>query len=148
MDDPIKQFASLLDIRMVGHANRAVTGVPCELGTITASGLKLDSFKHEIKDYLVADWLAKMYLPAFSIAGSGTATGTGTQSGLKDSLGGSVTPSFQGSFTFEGVSFDFNPTVIDQVHLELKADLKPGDRVLAVPVNGGQDAVVICKVVS
>lgn len=130
-NNPFQQFVSLFDSRMAGHAARALSGLPCELGTITGSGLKLDSFKHEIPDYLVADWLVKISLPAFSI--------TGTQTGLKDSLGGSVTGQ---------VTFSFSPTVIDNVHIELKPDLKPGDRVLAVPVNGGQDVVVVCKVVS
>ncbi len=128
--DPYKQLARLLEDRMARHAGRAVAGLFCELGTITATGLKLDGFKHEIKDYLVAEWLVKVYLPAFSIIG--------TQTGLKDSLGGSVTGQ---------ATFSFQPASVNEVRLEFKADLKPGDRVLAVPVNGGQDAVVICKVV-
>ncbi|SFH21071.1 hypothetical protein SAMN05660649_04257 [Desulfotomaculum arcticum] len=129
--DPFKELVSVLEMRMTGNAAKAVAGVPCELGTITATGIKLDKFKHEIQDYLLADWLVKMYLPDFSI--------TGTQSGLKDSLGGAVT----GTATFE-----FEASIIDQVRLELKTGLKPGDRVLAVPVNGGQDAVIVAKVVS
>lgn len=130
MADPFKQLASVMDMRMAGHAARAVSGVPCELGTIMAAGLKLDSFKHEIKDYLVADWLAKMYLPAFSFVGA--------QTGLRDSLGGSVTGQ---------AAFSFHATTIDQVRLDLKTNLKPGDRVLVVPINGGQDVVVIAKVI-
>lgn len=34
----------------------AITG--CELGSLTPTGLKLDSFKKEIKDYLVLDYLS------------------------------------------------------------------------------------------
>jgi len=128
--DPYKQLARLLENRMAQHAGRAVAGLFCELGTITATGLKLDGFKHEIRDYLVADWLVKMHLPAFNI--------TGSQTGLKDSLNGDVTGQ---------ATFSFQPASVDEVRLEFKADLKPGDRVLAVPVNGGQEAVVICKVV-
>ncbi len=130
MSDPFKQLASIFEMRMAGHAARAVSGVPCELGTITTSGLKLDSFKHEIQDYLVADWLAKIHLPAFTISG--------TQAGLEDSLGGSVVGT---------ANWSYQPSEIDQAHVEVLPDFKPGDRVLAVPVNGGQDAVVICKVV-
>ncbi|MGE5606057.1 MAG: hypothetical protein ACM3YE_10230, partial [Bacteroidota bacterium] len=56
MSDPYKQLAAMLDGRMKKHAQSAAywgTGI---LGTVTASGLKLDYFKHEIKEYLVADW--------------------------------------------------------------------------------------------
>lgn len=135
MTDPFKQFASVLDARMTGHAGKALSGIPCELGTITASGLKLDSFKHEIQDYLVADWLVKVYLPAISFIG--TATSPVDDQGIN----------LPGATTTALTRYDFNAKEVDQVHLELKADLIPGDRVLAVPVNGGQDAVVICKVV-
>jgi len=135
MADPFKQLVSLLDMRMASHAERTVTGVPCELGTITASGLKLDSFKHEIQDYLVADWLVKIHFPAFSFIG--TATSPVDDQG--NPLPGATTTSL--------TRYDFRPKEVDQVHLELKADLKPGDRVLVVPVNCGQEAVVIAKVV-
>lgn len=37
--------------------NEALSITGCELATITSSGLKLDSFKKEIKDYLVLDYL-------------------------------------------------------------------------------------------
>lgn len=130
-NNPYKQFASILNDQMAQQANSALSGVPCELGTITGSGLKLDTFKHEMQDYLVADWLVKISIPAFSIFG--------TQSGLKDSLGGDV---------IGQATFSFEPTVIDRVHIEFKPDLKPGDRVLCVPVNGGQDVVIVSKVVS
>jgi hypothetical protein len=44
--------------------------------------------------------------------------------------------------------FDFADTTIEKVQLNWLTGVEPGDRVLAVPVNGGKDAVVICKVVS
>lgn len=128
--DPYKQLAGIIKEQSKKEAKSAVSGVPCELGTITASGLKLDTFKHEMRDFLVAEWRIKMHLPAFSI--------TGSQSGLKDSLNGAVSGT---------ATFNYQATEIDGVILELKPDLQPGDRVLAVPVNGGQDAVVIAKVV-
>ena len=37
------------------HEALSITG--CELGTITSTGLRLDSFKKEIKDYMVLDYL-------------------------------------------------------------------------------------------
>ena len=82
--DPFRDLARLIDQRARGHVARSLAGQFCELGTITATGLKLDGFKHEIRDYLKAEGLI----------------------------------------------------------------LSSGDRVLAVPVNGGQDVVIVCKVVS
>lgn len=37
--------------------NEALSITGCELGSITSTGLKLDSFKKEIKDYMVLDYL-------------------------------------------------------------------------------------------
>ncbi|MEF3302390.1 hypothetical protein [Paenibacillus sp. GYB003] len=128
--DPFKKLASVLEQRMAGHAATALSGVPSELGTITGSGLKLDSFKHELQDFLIADWDVTLKLPAFTLSGDVT--------GLRDSDGGSVT----GSGTFR-----FDEAEIEGVKLALKDGLKPGDRVLAVPVAGGSEAVVLCKVV-
>lgn len=128
--DPYKKLATVLESRMAGHAATAVTGLPAELGTITAGGLKLDAFKHEIKEYLVADWEMKLTLPAFSL--------TGSVSGISDSWGGALSGS--GAFQFEEAE-------IEGAGLAFKDGLKPGDRVLAVPVAGGSEAVVLCKVV-
>lgn len=143
MADPFKQLASLLDMRMAGHAARAVSGVPCELGTITATGLKLDSFKHEIKDYLVADWELKIEIPQASRVIKTAAPVNPDGSDIPGSTQYSSLTRLD--FSVQDVG---DPAATIKVHLNLKAGLKPGDRVLAVPVNGGQDAVVICKVVS
>lgn len=84
MADPYKQLAAALESRMNRVAAKQVAGVPAELGTMTGAGLKLDSFKYEMPDYLQAEGL----------------------------------------------------------------QLMPGDRVLALPVAGGSQAVVVCKVVN
>lgn len=46
---------------MKEHTNKvvgkAISSVGLEFGTITSSGLELDDFKHEIKDYMVLDYL-------------------------------------------------------------------------------------------
>lgn len=43
------------------HTNKsigsAISGLGAEFGTITDSGLKLDSFKYEITDYMILDYL-------------------------------------------------------------------------------------------
>lgn len=84
MADPYKQLAAALESRMSKVAAQKMAGVPAELGTMTGAGLKLDAFKYEMPDYLMAEGLV----------------------------------------------------------------LLPGDRVLALPVAGGSQAVVVCKVVS
>lgn len=128
--DPYKKLATVLEARMAGHAASAVSGIHAELGTITDSGLKLDSFKHELTDYLVADWEATLRLPAFAA--------TAAVSGLRDSEGGAVTGN--GTFAFDAVD-------LEGVGLRFKDALGVGDRVLAIPVAGGSEAVVLCKVV-
>lgn len=136
MTNPYKELASVIEQRIAGHTARAVSGAPCELGTITAGGLKLDSFKYEIKDYLVADWQVKAHFPAFFFVGTGTSP--------VDSQGNDLPEAATTALT----RYDYLAREVDGVRLEPKPGFMPGDRVLAVPVNGGQDAVVVCKVVS
>jgi len=134
--DPYRKLASILDSRMADHAGQSISGVPCELGTITAGGLMLDGFKHEIPDYLVAHWQVKLIFPSFTLIASATSP--------VDEQGNPL----PGSTTTPLTRYDFLPREIDEVRIELKAGLEPGDRVLAIPVNGGREAVIICKVVS
>lgn len=105
-----------------------------ELGTIQVDmSLKLDRFAVPIPkgDYLVAEWLVKLSLPAFSISGN--------QTGLLDSQGGAVTGD---------AVFNFQATEIDGTKIEFKPDLQPGDRVLVAWVNDHTDPVVLSKVVT
>lgn len=125
--DPYKKLAAALESRMVGHAAATMAGIPSELGTVTGSGLKLDSFKHEIQDYWIADWEIKMKLPAFTLSGSVAGQSIGDTPGKTE--------------------FQFDEAEIEDVKLLLRDGLKPGDRVLAIPVAGGSEAVVLCKVV-
>ncbi|RRJ66940.1 hypothetical protein EHV15_31450 [Paenibacillus oralis] len=127
--DPYAALAVSLRENAVRKTAEALAGVSAELGTITGSGLKLDSFKHEIQDYLVAEFPGTLKLPDVKL--------TGTVDGLKDSRDGAV--SGQGNFSFE-------PSETEKALLTLR--YQPGDRVLALPINGGNDAIVICRVVS
>ncbi len=89
----------------------AVTStLSAELGTITSSGLKLDRFKYEIQDYLVAEYLT---VPADYMA----------QTDVADL---------------------HNHKVITPKEL---LPLSPGDRVLAIQVNGGKDFIVVARVI-
>ena len=136
MADPFKSLVASLESRISGIAAKTISGVPSELGTITGSGLKLDSFKYELPDYLVADWVAELEIPPFSMVG--TMTAPVDEEGNPQ---GGGAPS-------QRTRFDIAETKIEKVRLNWAAGMKPGDRVLAVPVNGGKDAVVVCKVVS
>ncbi|WP_080833124.1 hypothetical protein [Cohnella massiliensis] len=135
MSDPFQKLVSTLETRMSGLASKAVSGVPAELGTITGGGLKLDSFNHAIPDYMVADGMATLHIPAFSL------TGTMTSPVQAD---GTPLP---GAATSQPTRFDFNETEVKEVRVNWQAGLRAGDRVLAVPVLGGSQAVVVCKVV-
>ncbi len=105
-----------------------------ELGTIQSDmSLKIDRFAVPIPkgEYLISEWTVKLILPAFSLGGN--------QNGLKDSTNGVVTGD---------ATFNFQPTVIEDVKIEFKPELKPGDRVLVAWVNDHTDPVVVSKVVN
>lgn len=126
-------IAQTLRAGMQKHANDMLSGVPAELGTITETGLKIDNFKHEIQDYLVADFLVTLHLPAFSLVGTtAPADDEGNASGSKS----------------QRTQFEFEPTMIEEVRVNLAAGLLPGERVLVMPTNGGADFVVMCRVVN
>ncbi|MGG6314105.1 hypothetical protein [Paenibacillus macerans] len=127
--DPYAALAVSLRENAAKKAAEALTGVTAELGSITGTGLKLDGFKHEIKEYLVAEFPGTLKLPDLTLSGE--------VRGLKDSADGSV--GGQGEFSFA-------PSETEKAVLSLK--YQPGDRVLALPLNGGNDAIVLCRVVS
>lgn len=135
-NNPFKEMASLIDSRGNKNLKGLLSGVPCELGTVTASGIKLDNFKHEYQDYLLADWKVRVHFPAFFFVGTSTRP--------VDDQGNSL----PGATTTDQTKYDLKAKEVDQVWLDFKPDLVPGDRVLVIPINGGQDIVVICKVVS
>lgn len=132
--DPFDIIARSLRAGMQMQADEMLSGVPAELGTITETGLKLDNFKHEVQDYLVADFLVTLHLPAFSLVG--------TTASPVDEEGNASGPKSQ------RMLFEFEPTMIEDVRVNLAAGLLPGERVLVMPTNGGADFVVMCRVVN
>ncbi|THF78022.1 hypothetical protein [Cohnella fermenti] len=136
MSDPYRNLVSSLERRFSGIVSQAVSGVGAELGTITGGGLKLDSFKHEIPDYGVAEWTAKLHLPNFSMVG--TMTSPVREDGT----------ALAGASTSVPTRFDFAQAEVEGVKVEFRSGFVPGDRVLAISVNDGNHAVVVCKVVS
>lgn len=130
-EDTFGTLASLVNTAMFTHTKQALNGIGAVLGTMTATGLKLDDFKHEIQDYLVAELPGTFKLPDFTISGS--------VEGLRDSTGGEL----------EGQgNFQFAKTDIEKTLLDVKKGFQPGDRVLVFRLNGGQDVIVLCKVVN
>ncbi|SDE82191.1 hypothetical protein SAMN04488542_102261 [Fontibacillus panacisegetis] len=134
MDDPYKELAGSLREQIAGYTRNAVSGITSELGTITATGVKLDQFKHEIQDYLVADFPVTLKFPAFHLLGTTTS--------LIDAEGNPLGESSQ------RMRFDFEESEIEDVNINLAAGLKPGDRVVVLNCNGGKDVIVMCRVVS
>jgi len=110
-----------------------------ELGIIQPDmSLKLDRFAVPIPrgEYLIAEWTAKLSFPAFSLVGRG-------EYPVKND--GSPEPPTQWT---QQTRWDWTPKEIDEVKIEVKPDLKPGDRVLVAWVNDGTDPVVVSKVVN
>ena len=120
MTNPFRELASMLDMRMKNHSNNALSGIPCVLGTITPTGLLLDNFKHEIKDYLVAEYLT-LDEPDFTTT---------------ETDGAHVHPLTGGGAHSHQVRTP-----------EKLLPLRLNDRVLVIPVNNGQDFVVVARVV-
>lgn len=133
MRDPYQMLAADIRQEMKQSAGNALSGVPAELGTITATGLKLDNFKSEIQDYLVADFLTSLHLPSFHLVGTTV---------LADAEGNPSGP------PSPRTRFDFEESIVEEVRLDLAAGLSPGERVLVIPINGGADFVVMCRVVN
>lgn len=110
-----------------------------ELGSIQGDmSLKLDRFAVPIPkgEYLVSEWAAKLGLPDFSLVGMG-------EYPVKDD--GSPEPVTEWT---PQTRWDWKPREVDEVKIEIKPDLKPGDRVMVAWVNDGTDPVVLSKVVS
>ncbi|MEK4456456.1 hypothetical protein [Paenibacillus sp. FSL R10-2748] len=129
--DPYGAFVSVMQSSMAGHTRQALSGVGAVLGTITSTGLKLDDFKHELQDYLIAELPGLLSVPRHMYKGTSTAVESENWEGKELKT-----------------SFYIGEDELEDVNLSLNEGLKPGDRVLAVRVNSGNDVVVVCKVVN
>ena len=110
-----------------------------ELGIIQGDmSLKIDRFAVPIPrgEYLIAEWTAKLSFPAFSLVGMG-------EYPVKND--GSPEPVTEWT---PQTRWDWKPREVDEVKIEVKPDLKPGDRVLVAWVNNRTDPVVVSKVVN
>lgn len=119
--DCFSEIASIIKKEARRETGKALEWVPALLGTITKTGLKLDIYKHEIRDYLVSHHLT-LNEPDF------THTETDGAHGQPDA-------GFGGAHVNQVIT----PTELLPLH--------PGDRVLVIPVNNGQTFVVVARVV-
>lgn len=126
--DPYTALVVALRNNSRDQLQEGLSGVALELGTITSSGLKLDRFKYEINDYMTAEFPGRLCMPKLELAGRTDL--------LEDSAGSRFRG--QGQFSFE-------PSETEDASFLVQ--YKPGDRVLVIPLEGGHEALVICKVV-
>ena len=120
-ENPYSELFGMLRGQMSSSAEEAIKGswVTAELGTMTGDlGLKLDRFKHVISDYIVSHHLT---------LAEPDMTKTEVDGSHADPIGGT-----------------HSHKVITPKQL---LPLHPGDRVLVMPVNGGQDFVIVARVV-
>ncbi len=141
-DNPFSELVGIVNKQSQFHAEVSLQGVPPVLGTMTETGVILDDFKHEIQDPLYADWLVKLDMPQIS------RTAIMAAPVKEDPRGDDMD---DGSTKYALTRIDFHGegdvTEIFKAHIEIKSSLKAGDRVLVIPINRGQDCVIICKVV-
>jgi hypothetical protein len=153
------RLARALEHRMAKHAAGAVQGLAGELGTIVnvfksdpytvkRVWVKLDNFKDVIKDPMFSQWTAKIVIPDFArvvklccpVDENGCDV-AGTTCGERTRFDFDV----NGVVGSEGAT---KPMTTVEVEVRAKDGLKVGDRVLVVPINNGQDHLIVSKVVS
>ena len=158
----VKDLVDLLDERMKNHAEVALQGVPCVLGTITAQGVLLDDFKHEVKDPMVHEPLIDAEIEVQLMVPAHEETGklkVESETDIRVTIDGSTNGTTVGyivkgehtaTFKFDDWTYDAAAQgfiKITQARVKYKPEYKAGDRVLCALVNGGQDAVIISRVV-
>jgi len=79
--DPYGQFAEVMRSTMSKHTQQAMSGLGAVLGTMTGSGVKLDDFKHEIQDYMVAELPGMFEMPERTEVGRTYPLGQGGNGG-------------------------------------------------------------------
>ena len=112
---------------------------PC-LGTITSSkGVLLDGFDKEIKDVLFLEWIHNININMGKLTGQ---IGQGLQT-ITPCPATGVPVQITGTLNFPQETY----VTVRECRTAFKDNLKAGDRVLCSLINGGNDVVVVGKVV-
>lgn len=112
---------------------------PC-LGTITSTGgVLIDGFEKEIRDPLFLEWIYNINIQSGKLKGQ---IGSGLQTMIPCPMTG-VPVQITGTLNFPVETY----ISVQECRTAFKNNLKAGDRVLCVLVNGGNDIVIIGKVV-
>lgn len=140
MKNPFEEMVSLIEQDTKKKLALTAMSLANDLGTITSTGLKLDSFNHEIPkgQYMILDWAVTLEFPAFYF------TGTESSPINPDPDNGD-----NGStVTSNRTRYDFESRKVIDVHIDLKSSLKPGDRVVCMTAKNGNEVIVVGKVVN
>lgn len=149
--DPFKAFAMVLRQETGRAVNSVMQSMPCVLGTMTATGVYIDDFKHEIKDPLVlepfidADIEVALMVPAHEETGVIVLPVIPTQA---DSP--TVPGDYQVTFKFDTWNYSAKANGMikaTRARVKFKPEYRPGDRVLCVLVNDSRDIVIVSRVV-
>lgn len=146
--DPFKGITSLLKNEIEKSAGQLLMGIPCTLGTMTATGVLLDNFKHEIKDPLVLEPLidaeieGQLMVPAHSESGTINLPSIPTQA---DSP--TVAGPYRMSIDFDTWTYTAGGIKITKARVKYKPQYAANDRVLCCLINNGQDVVIVARVV-
>lgn len=155
MPDPYKALANAIVSQAAAQANKAIQGLASELGTMTASGVKLDRFKHEFKDPLIVESVVDFDIELSLEVPAHDETGQIVLPSIPTSCpagpGATVAGTYSVTYKFDAWTYSASSqgTIkAKQVRIKHKPELKPGDRVLCALVNGGRDVVIVSKVIS
>jgi len=140
MTNPFEEMVNLIDQDTRRKLTLTAMALANDFGTITSTGLKLDSFNHEIPkgQYMVLDWVVTLEFPAFYL------TGTESSPINPDPDNGDN----GATVTSQRTRYDFEKRKVVDVHIDLKSNLKPGDRVICVTAKNGNEVVIVGKVVN
>lgn len=123
-DAPMTTLAREINKKINGASSALRSEVSCEIGTITDDGLMLDLLERPITGYLVSDLFERMDDILDMLQ---TIADYISESSIHNEEGG------------------LDPII--EIAKEEYAPLKTGDRVIAIPISGGNNYVVVGRVV-
>lgn len=151
MPDVTTELAVTIRDLIARKTARAVAGLSSELGKITASGVKLDHFKHEFTSPLVLEPVADADIETSLEVPAHTETGTVVLPAIPTSGGPPTVPGpYEATFNFDKWVHDaknLGLIKITKMRVKFKPEYKPGDRVVCAVVNSGRDVIILARVI-